>query len=48
MMYPAQLRPGLLRRKLSDGSPDWWVNEQFDAQHVALGGEAAADRLTGS
>lgn len=48
MMYPAQLRPGLLRRKLSTDQADWWVNEQFDARHVALGGEAAADRLTGS
>jgi len=45
MMYPAQLRPTLLRRRLNADNPDWWQNEKFD-DHVALGGEPAADRLT--
>lgn len=46
MMYPAQLRPTLLRRRLIADVPDWWKNEKFDGRHVALGGEPAADRLT--
>jgi hypothetical protein len=46
MMYPAQLRPTLLRRRLTTDQPDWWKKEKFDPQHVVLGGEPAADRLT--
>ena len=46
MMYPVHLRPTLLRRRLTTDQPDWWKKEKFDPQHVVLGGEAAADRLT--
>ena len=47
MMYPVQLRPTLLRRRLTADAPDGWKNEKFDPNHVALGGQPAADRLTG-
>jgi hypothetical protein len=46
MMYPVHLRPTLLRRRLTTDQPDWWKKEKFDPQHVVLGGEPAADRLT--
>lgn len=46
MMYPVHLRPTLLRRRLTTDELDWWKNEKFDARHVVLGGEPAADRLT--
>lgn len=46
MMYPIHLRPTLLRRRLTTVDADWWKNERFDPQHVVLGGEPAADRLT--
>lgn len=46
MMYPVRLRPTLLRRRLTTDQPDWWKKEKFDPQHVVLGGEPAADRLT--
>lgn len=46
MIYPVHLRPTLLRRRLAADEPDWWKNEKFDAPHVVLGGEPAADRLT--
>jgi hypothetical protein len=47
MMYPAQLRPSLLRRRLMADAADWWKTEKFDTGQVVLGGEPAADRLTG-
>jgi hypothetical protein len=46
MMYPAQLRPALLKRRLTATTPDWWKNENFDPRHIVLGGELAADQLT--
>jgi hypothetical protein len=46
MMYPAQLRPTLLRRRLAAAAHDWWKTEDFDPRHVILSGEPAADRLT--
>lgn len=46
MMYPVNLRPTLLRRRLTTDQPDWWKKEKFDPLHVVLGGEPAADRLT--
>jgi hypothetical protein len=46
MMYPVHLRPTLLRRRLTTDQRDWWKKEKFDPQHVVLGGEPAADRLT--
>jgi hypothetical protein len=46
MMYPAQLRPTLLRGRFAAETADWWKAEKFDGNHVALGGQAAADRLT--
>ena len=45
MMYPAQMRPTLLQRRLSGGQSDWWQDEAFAPPDVVLGGEAAADRL---
>jgi hypothetical protein len=46
MMYPVHLRPTLARRRLMTDEPDWWKNERFDARHVVLAGQPAADRLT--
>ena len=46
MMYPAQLRPTLMRRHLTAPTHDWWINEKFDGRHIVLAGEPAADRLT--
>jgi hypothetical protein len=46
MMYPAQLRPTLLRRQLTAEGQDWWKKEKFDGDHVALGGQPAGDILT--
>ena len=48
MMYPAQLRPTLLQRRLAADQPDWWQHEPFASPEVVLGGEAAADRLGAS
>lgn len=46
MMYPVQLRPTLQRRRLTTDVADWWKNVKFDPDHVTLGGQPAADRLT--
>lgn len=46
MMYPAQLRPTLLRGRFTAAATDWWKEEKFDGNHVALGAQPAADRLT--
>jgi hypothetical protein len=45
MMYPAQLRPTLIRRRLNAEVTEWWKQEEFE-NGVALGGEPAAARLT--
>ena len=46
MMYPAQLRPTLLRGRFTAAGADWWKAEKFDGNHVVLGAQPAADRLT--
>lgn len=46
MMYPAQLRPTLLRGRFTADATEWWKEEKFDGNHVVLGAQPAADRLT--
>jgi hypothetical protein len=45
MVYPAQLRPTLVRRRLNAEVAEWWKKEKF-GHGVELGGEPAAARLT--
>lgn len=44
--YEAQLRPKLIRARFWTDQPDWWKSTTFDGERFALGGEAAAERLT--
>lgn len=44
-IYPAQLRPTLIRRRLKAKIAEWWRQEKF-GNDVVLGGEPAAARLT--
>ena len=44
--YPGQLRPGLAPRRFRAAKPGWWRGVDFARYGLALGGEAAAERLT--
>lgn len=44
--YPGRLRPGLAPRRFRATKPGWWRGVDFARYGLALGGEAAAERLT--
>ncbi len=44
--YPGRLRPGLAPRRFRAAKPGWWRGVDFVRYGLALGGEAAAERLT--
>jgi len=47
-IYPSRLRAKLKSHRFASTSPDWWQTFDFAQFHARLGGEAAADLLTGA
>jgi hypothetical protein len=47
LLYPVRLRPKLRPRRFAADDPRWWRRAQIDPERAALGGEAAAELLTG-
>ncbi|WP_321785970.1 type IV toxin-antitoxin system AbiEi family antitoxin [Paraburkholderia sp. J94] len=46
-LYPVRLRPKLGGRRFKAATSGWWRDMPFDHYAMYLGGEAAAERLTG-
>lgn len=47
-LYPSRLRAKLPSARFASTAPEWWREFNFETIHGLLGGEAAADILTGS
>lgn len=47
-LYPSRLRAKLSSSRFASTNPDWWRSFNFETLHGLLGGEAAADLVTGN
>lgn len=47
LLYPMRLRPKLGARRFAASDPGWWRAIRIDPEEAVLGGEAAAELLTG-